>query len=177
MILKPQRLLLDKECPQSQCGNKLWHIFRWNFEFLERIQLTHSANFPISRGKGRVAHSLNKLSTTPQIRMGECRYSSVILDISTDGGEYWASRLYWFTPGESTPGTHSIGGWLGTRAGLDTVEKRKISCPCRKSKLYRSGRRYTDWAEKIKISKACTGNRTFGSQVLHHLLMNPGLFY
>jgi hypothetical protein len=26
-----------------------------------------------------------------------------------------------------TPGTHWIGGWVGPRAGLDDVEKRKIS--------------------------------------------------
>jgi hypothetical protein len=31
-------------------------------------------------------------------------------------------------------GTHWAGRWVNTRAGLDTVEKRKISCPCRKSK-------------------------------------------
>jgi hypothetical protein len=29
-------------------------------------------------------------------------------------------------PGERTPGTHWIGGWVGLRAGLDVVEERKI---------------------------------------------------
>jgi hypothetical protein len=33
---------------------------------------------------------------------------------------------------EGVPGTHSIGGWMGPRAGLDTV-KRKIPNPCRDS--------------------------------------------
>jgi hypothetical protein len=28
--------------------------------------------------------------------------------------------------GERTPGTHSIGGWVGPRADLDAVEKRKL---------------------------------------------------
>jgi hypothetical protein len=29
-------------------------------------------------------------------------------------------------PGERAPGTHSIEGWMGTRLGLDDVEKRKF---------------------------------------------------
>jgi hypothetical protein len=43
-----------------------------------------------------------------------------------DGGEWSASRLYRFTPEERAPGTHWIESWLGPRAGLDVVEKRKI---------------------------------------------------
>jgi hypothetical protein len=35
-----------------------------------------------------------------------------------------------FPPGERTPGTHWIGGWVVPRAGLDTEVKRKILCPC-----------------------------------------------
>jgi hypothetical protein len=31
-----------------------------------------------------------------------------------------------FTPGERASGTHWIGGWMGPRAGLDEVERRKI---------------------------------------------------
>jgi hypothetical protein len=34
-----------------------------------------------------------------------------------------------FTPTESAPGTHCIGGWVRPRAGLDAVEKRKNSQP------------------------------------------------
>jgi hypothetical protein len=30
-------------------------------------------------------------------------------------------------PGKEPPGTHWIGGWVGPRAGLDMVEKRKFS--------------------------------------------------
>jgi hypothetical protein len=35
------------------------------------------------------------------------------------GGEWSASRLGRFTTGERSHGTHWIGGWLGSRAGLD----------------------------------------------------------
>jgi hypothetical protein len=44
-----------------------------------------------------------------------------ILDSVLDGGEWSASR-----PGRSTPDTHWIGRWVGTRAGLDDAERRKI---------------------------------------------------
>jgi hypothetical protein len=42
------------------------------------------------------------------------------LTSALDGGELSASRLGRFIP---TPGTHSIGGWMGTRDGLDAVVK------------------------------------------------------
>jgi hypothetical protein len=32
-----------------------------------------------------------------------------------------------FAPRKRAPGTHWIGGWVGPRAGLDVVGKRKIS--------------------------------------------------
>jgi hypothetical protein len=45
------------------------------------------------------------------------------------GGEWSASRPGRFTPGKNVPDTHWIGGWMGPRAGMDTVEKRKILTP------------------------------------------------
>jgi hypothetical protein len=42
------------------------------------------------------------------------------------GPEWSASRPDRFTPGERGPCTHSIGGWVGPRNGLDDVEKRKF---------------------------------------------------
>jgi hypothetical protein len=43
-----------------------------------------------------------------------------------DGDEWSASRLGRITPRERAPGTHRIGGWVGPRACLDAVVKRKI---------------------------------------------------
>jgi hypothetical protein len=41
-------------------------------------------------------------------------------------GEWLASRLCRFTPGERSLRTHCIGGWVDAKAGLDDVEKRKF---------------------------------------------------
>jgi hypothetical protein len=51
-----------------------------------------------------------------------------------DGGEWSASRPGRFTPRERASSTHWIGGWVGPRAGLDAVVKRKILSLCRDSK-------------------------------------------
>jgi hypothetical protein len=50
-----------------------------------------------------------------------------------DGGEWPTSLPGRFTPRESAPGTHWIGGWVGPRAVLDTVVKIKILSPRRES--------------------------------------------
>jgi hypothetical protein len=42
-----------------------------------------------------------------------------------------------FSPGERTPGTHCTGGWVGSRAGLDTKDTGKIIFFCRVSNLDR----------------------------------------
>jgi hypothetical protein len=42
------------------------------------------------------------------------------------GGEWSVSRPGRFTPGERTPGTHWIGGWVSPIASLDDVEMRKF---------------------------------------------------
>jgi hypothetical protein len=52
------------------------------------------------------------------------------LTLALYGGEWSASRSDRFTPMERDPGTDWIGGWVGPRAGLDSVDKRTISCPC-----------------------------------------------
>jgi hypothetical protein len=49
----------------------------------------------------------------------------VFLTSALVGGQWSAWRPGRFTPGEGAPGTH-WGGWVGPRAGLDDVEKRKL---------------------------------------------------
>jgi hypothetical protein len=84
--------------------------------------------------------------------LGEQRYSSThSLTSALDGGEWSASRPGRFTPRERAPGTHSIGGWMGPRAVLDTVMKRKIPSPRREPNtrtpiVQPVAQRYTDWA-------------------------------
>jgi hypothetical protein len=50
----------------------------------------------------------------------------IFLTSALVGGEWSASRPCRFTSGENTPGTYWIGEWVGTRAGLDYMEKRKF---------------------------------------------------
>jgi hypothetical protein len=49
-----------------------------------------------------------------------------LLTSAPSGGELSASRPGHFTPKERAPRTNWIGGWVGSRAVLDTVVKRKI---------------------------------------------------
>jgi hypothetical protein len=46
-----------------------------------------------------------------------------LLLISALGGSEWSASR--FTPGETASDTHCIKGWVGPRAGLDAMEKRK----------------------------------------------------
>jgi hypothetical protein len=60
------------------------------------------------------------------------------------GGEWLASRPGRFTPGAKASDTNWIAAWVGPRAGLDGVEKRKFFTllglelrPARSQSLYR----------------------------------------
>jgi hypothetical protein len=79
--------------------------------------------------------------------MGEWKYSWTILNLSTRQKWVVASRLFRFTPGKS-PGIQWKRGWLDYIAGLDAVEKRNISFPCRESNpaVQSVVCPYTDWA-------------------------------
>jgi hypothetical protein len=90
--------------------------------------------------------------------LGEWRYSSThSLTSALDGRDWPASRPCRFTPRERAPGTPWIGGWLGPRAVLDAVVKRKIPSPRRESDprtpiVQPVAQRYTDWATTAVIN-------------------------
>jgi hypothetical protein len=79
-------------------------------------------------------------------------YSSThSLNSALDGGEWSASRPGRFTLRERAPVTHCIGGWVGPRAVLDSVVKRKIPNSSRESNprtpvFQPVAQRYTDCA-------------------------------
>jgi hypothetical protein len=55
------------------------------------------------------------------------------LTLVRDGGEWSTSRPCCSTLGHKAPGTYLTGGWVGLRASLDAMGKRKISYICRES--------------------------------------------
>jgi hypothetical protein len=66
-----------------------------------------------------------------------------------DGGEWSTSSPGRFTPRETAPGTHRLGGWVSPGAVQDRVVKRKIPSPRRESNprtpiVQPVGQRYTD---------------------------------
>jgi hypothetical protein len=50
----------------------------------------------------------------------------LFLTLALDEGEWSASRSGRFNPGERARGAHWIGDWVGPRASLNAVHKRKI---------------------------------------------------
>jgi hypothetical protein len=62
---------------------------------------------------------------------GEWRYSSTILNLTTRFKS--ASRPRRFIPGERPLLTIGYGGWVGPKAGLDAVERRRVSLHWRES--------------------------------------------
>jgi hypothetical protein len=84
--------------------------------------------------------------------LGEWRYSSThSLTSALDGGEWLTSRPGRFTHRERATCTHWIRGWVGPRAILDAVVKRKVLSPRRVSNprtpiIQPVAQRYTDWA-------------------------------
>jgi hypothetical protein len=76
-------------------------------------------------------------------------YLHAFLTSALDGGEWLASRPGGSTPRERAPDTHWIGGWVGPRAVLDAVVKKKIPIPSRESSprtpiVQPVAQRYTD---------------------------------
>jgi hypothetical protein len=59
-------------------------------------------------------------------------------------------------PGERTPGSHWTGGWVGSRAVLYAVVKKKIPSPHRESNprtpiVHPVAQRYTDYHKQYKL--------------------------
>jgi hypothetical protein len=79
--------------------------------------------FGKGKGKCKVVHVLSfNWTPRPESVLGEWTYSFThSLTSALDRGEWSASRPGPFTPRERDPGTHRIGGWVGSRAGLDAV--------------------------------------------------------
>jgi hypothetical protein len=78
---------------------------------------------------------------------GRCIHP-LFLTSALAGGEWLAPGR--FTPEERAPDTHWIGGWVGPRAGLDDVDKRRfftrsgielrpLGLPARSQSLHRLG--------------------------------------
>jgi hypothetical protein len=61
--------------------------------------------------------------------MGSEGIDPPFLTSALDGVEWSGSRPGRFTLGEEVSCTHWIGGWVGLRAELNAVEKRKVSYP------------------------------------------------
>jgi hypothetical protein len=94
------------------------------------------------------------------------------LTSALDGGEWSASRPGRLTPEERTPSTHSTGGWVGPRTGLDAV-KRKIMTlpesnpgrPARRPSLYRLSYRDPNLTSTFSNSLATVSMRFLAFEV------------
>ena len=72
---------------------------------------------------------LKPLSTLwRHVREGEVEIHS-FLTSGSNGDEWSISQPDCFTPGEKNSGTHGTGVWVGPRASLDFMDKRKILAP------------------------------------------------
>jgi hypothetical protein len=80
-------------------------------------------------GKGKIKVALTErhaMKTYWGVEVQLHAFSTLVMYV----GEWSASGPGGFSPREITPGTHWIGGWVGLRAGLDAVVKRKFPSPC-----------------------------------------------
>jgi hypothetical protein len=88
---------------------------------LRRIRTDLKLKLPLSL--------IAKLRTTPRRHMGIGDKAPPFLSMALDGCEVSASCLCHFLLGDRISGTYWIGGWVGLRASLDAMEKRKMFCP------------------------------------------------
>jgi hypothetical protein len=109
------------------------------------------------------------VSTMPWRRMGLWRYNSTFLGFGIRWRWVVSFTPCSFTLGVRAPGTHWIGSWVGTRVGLDAVEKRKILLcrewnpdrPARSPLLYRLQiRRFKDKVFPLRSDNSGTSLKT-----------------
>jgi hypothetical protein len=82
------------------------------------------------------------------------------LTSALDGGEWSASHPGRFAPREGFTGTHWIGGWVGPRAGLDAVGRRKIPSPCRHPDFSRGTSRVPSRKQGVRLLTGFSWLRT-----------------
>jgi hypothetical protein len=88
--------------------------------------MTHTVDMTGDKGKVVLVLFLNWAPRHEGV-LKEWRYSCThSLTSALDGGKWLASRPGRFTSREIAPGAHWIGGWVGPRAVIDAVVKRKI---------------------------------------------------
>jgi hypothetical protein len=134
------------------------HDYEWCVKYVDWLRQFKATccHFP-GRERGKVKGKVvSTLFLTKHHAMkaywGEWTYSSMhSLTSALDGGEWSVSRPGRFTHRKRAPGTHWIGGWLGPRASLETVMKRKIPSSRRESNrrtpiVQLVDQPYTDWA-------------------------------
>jgi hypothetical protein len=83
-------------------------------------------------GKRCYSIVLNSFKSVP-LNIWSGVVAPVLLALVLDGGEWSVAPFGCFIAGETAPGTHFIGGWVGPRAGMDSMEKRRIFYPFRES--------------------------------------------
>jgi hypothetical protein len=91
----------------------------------------------------------------------------LFLTSALDGDEWSPSR-----PGERALGSYWLGRWVGPRAGLNAVEKRKISCPSRESNHSFGCRDYSLYLEHQKtrwLIVSELGYKQRGPSLMYHL--------
>jgi hypothetical protein len=150
------RLVIDTCVMKRLCSNWVWYIWVgymilnrdwiriWKDEVVTYLNT-------LKQGKVKLSLCFNWAPRHGGVLV-EWRYSATHSFTSAlDGGEWSDLRSGRFTPRERALGTHWIGGWVGLRAILDAVVKRKILSPHRQSNprtpiVQPVAQRCTDWA-------------------------------
>jgi hypothetical protein len=97
-----------------------------------------------------------------------------LLTSAVDIDEWSASRPGLFTPRERVPGAHWIRGWVGTRAVLDAVVKRRIPSPHRESNPRTPIIQTVTSAEAMSLhstTKEIEFKRLFDMKMLNHVIV------